>query len=141
MVDREIISEKLKYLAEYILDLETERSVSLNEFLNNKKLRRYVERTFQMAIECCLDIGSHIISSERLREPEDNKDIFIVLVENKYLPVNDLENLKKMAQFRNLVVHSYARIDPEILYSILQNSVIDLKKFARNIKGKLLPSL
>lgn len=141
MVDQEIISEKLKYLAEYLLDLEAERSVSLKEFLNNKKLRRYVERTFQMAIECCLDIGSHIISSERLREPEDNKDIFIVLVENKYLPMNDLENLKKMAQFRNLVVHSYARIDPEILYSILQNSVIDLKKFARNIKEKLLPSL
>jgi len=141
MVDREIITEKIKFLAEYIADLEEEHNVSLNEFISNKMLRRYVERTFQMAIECCLDIGSHIISSERLREPEDNKDIFIVLVENKYLPVNDLENLKKMAQFRNLVVHSYARIDPEILYSILQNSVIDLKKFARNIKEKLLPSL
>lgn len=141
MVDREIITEKIKFLAEYIADLEEERNFSLNEFISNKKLRRYVERTFQLAIECCLDIGSHIISSERLREPEDNKDIFIVLVENKYLPVNDLENLKKMAQFRNLVVHSYARIDPEILYGILQNSIIDLKKFARNIKEKLLPSL
>jgi len=31
-----------------------------------------------MAVECCLDIGSHIISSEKLREPESNKDIFDV---------------------------------------------------------------
>lgn len=141
MVDREVITEKIKYLAEYIADLEEKRNISLGEFTRDKMLRRYVERTFHLAIECCLDIGSHIISSERLREPEDNKDIFIVLVENKYLPSGDLESLKKMAQFRNLVVHSYAKIDTEILYGILQNNVVDLRKFARNIKEKLLPSL
>lgn len=139
MVDREIITEKLKFLTEYIADLEEERNVSFDEFNRNKKLRRYVERTFQLAIECCLDIGSHIISSERLREPEDNKDIFVVLVENKYLPVDELDNLKKMAQFRNLIVHSYAKIDPEILYGILQKNIQDLKRFARNIQEKLLP--
>lgn len=138
MVDRQVISEKLKYLAEYISDLEGERGVSLEEFNSNKKLRRYVERTLHLAIECCLDIGSHIISSYKLREPEDNKDIFVVLVENKYLPAGDLDTWKKMARFRNLIVHSYARIDPEILYAILHRNICDLKKFAYHIQKKLL---
>ncbi|MCL6639678.1 MAG: DUF86 domain-containing protein [Firmicutes bacterium] len=131
----------MKYLAEYIADLEEKRNASLDDFISDKMLRRYVERTFQLAIECCLDIGSHIISSERLREPEDNKDIFVILVENKYLPAGDLENLKKMARFRNLIVHSYAKIDPEIVYGILQKNVVDLKRFAVHIKEKLFPSL
>jgi len=141
MVEQEVITEKIKFLTEYIADLEEKQDISLENFINDKMLRRYIERTFHLAIECCLDIGSHIISSERLREPEDNKDIFVVLVENKYLPATDLDNLKRMAQFRNLVVHSYSRIDPVILYGILQNNVPDLKKFARNVKDKLLPQL
>ncbi|MGQ9557657.1 MAG: type VII toxin-antitoxin system HepT family RNase toxin [Desulfurispora sp.] len=140
MVDRQVISEKLKYLAEYISDLEGECGVSFEEFNGNKMLRRYVERTLHLAIECCLDIGSHIISSDKLREPEDNKDIFVVLVENKYLPAGDLDTWKKMARFRNLIVHSYARIDPEILYAIWHRNISDLKKFAGNIQKKLLLS-
>jgi len=74
MVEQEVIREKLKYLAEYIDDLEQDKTISLDDFLNDKKIRRYIERTLHMAIECCLDIGSHIISSKKLREPESNND-------------------------------------------------------------------
>lgn len=56
-----------------------------------------------MAIESCLDMGSHIISDERFREPEDSKDIFAVLAENKVIPKLQLPRLTKMAQFRNLI--------------------------------------
>lgn len=139
MVDHDIITEKMKLLAEYISDLEEKRNVSLQDFISNKMVRRYIERTFHLAIECCLDVGSHIISSERLREPEDNKDIFVVLVENNFLPASDLADLKKMAQFRNLIVHSYAKIDPEILYGILQSNIKHLRKFGKTIKEKILP--
>lgn len=138
MVDRDIITEKMKLLSEYISDLEENRNVSLQDFIRNKMVRRYTERTFHLAIECCLDVGSHIISSKKLREPEDNKDIFVVLVENNFLPASDLADLKKMAQFRNLIVHSYAKIDPEILYGILQNNIKHLRKFGKTIKEKLL---
>ena len=131
MVEPEVIREKLKYLAEYIDDLEQDQTTSLNEFLNNKITRRYIERTLHLAIECCLDMGSHIISSEKLREPESNKDIFNVLAENNYIPQKELAELSKMAQFRNLIVHSYAKIDPEIVYIILKRNVKDLRKFAQ----------
>lgn len=131
MVETEVIREKLKYLAEYIADLEQDQTISLHEFLNNKKIRRYIERTLHLAIECCLDMGSHIISSEKLREPESNKDIFHVLAENGYIPQRELAEFSKMARFRNLIVHSYAKIDPEIVYTILKCNVADLIKFAQ----------
>jgi uncharacterized protein YutE (UPF0331/DUF86 family) len=138
LVEPEVIREKLKYLAEYIDDLEQDQSISLNEFLNNKKTRRYIERTLHLAIECCLDMGSHIISSEKLREPENNKDIFHVLAENGYIPKKELAELSKMAQFRNLIVHSYAKIDPEIMYIILKRNVADLRKFAQYMYERFL---
>jgi uncharacterized protein YutE (UPF0331/DUF86 family) len=53
-----------------------------------------------------------------LREPQDYKDIMVVLTEAGYLPPNRLDNFKKMAQFRNVIVHDYVRIDPEILIGL-----------------------
>ncbi|SFR03694.1 type VII toxin-antitoxin system HepT family RNase toxin [Desulfoscipio geothermicus] len=140
MVEQEVIREKLKYLAEYIDDLEQDITISLDDFLNDKKIRRYIERTLHMAIECCLDIGSHIISCEKLREPESNKDIFNVLAENNYIPPKSLTQLGKMAQFRNLIVHSYTKIDPEIVYTILKRNIKDLKQFAGHMHKRFLES-
>lgn len=138
MVEQEVIREKLKYLAEYIDDLDQAKTISLDDFLRDKKTRRYIERTLHMAIECCLDIGSHIISSEKLREPESNKDIFHVLAENNYIPLKCLTQLGKMAQFRNLIVHIYTKIDPEIVYMVLHRNIKDLKQFAGYMHKRFL---
>jgi uncharacterized protein YutE (UPF0331/DUF86 family) len=100
MVDPALLLEKTGLLAKYVLDLEEQRHVSVAELRENKPLRRYVERTLHLAVEACLDIGSHLIAGLRLREPEDYKDIMVVLAEAGYLPQDKLEQYKKMAQFR-----------------------------------------
>jgi len=138
MVDKQLLQEKLKLLAEYITDLQEERNASLREIKENKKLRRYIERTLHLAVEACLDIGSHLIADLGLREPEDYKDIMSVLAEAGCLPEQKLNTFQKMAQFRNVIVHDYARIDPEILYGILQKNLDDLRLFARIIRDAFL---
>ncbi len=138
MVNREVIQSKLTSLSEYIKDLEEVQGVSLAEFRANKMLRRYVERTLQLAIEVCLDTGNHIISDLMLREPLSNRDVFIILVENGYLGTEKQESFIKMAGFRNLVIHDYARIEPEIVFSVLRNNLSDLKYFTSKIRGRFL---
>ena len=39
----------------------------------------------------------------------------------------------KMSKFRNIVVHDYARIDPEIVIGILKKDLNDFNMFAREI--------
>ena len=82
MVDMEVIESKLAFLREYIGDLKEYESISLNAYRQSKKDQRFVERTLHLACESCLDIASHIISRRGLREPKDNKDLFLVLYEN-----------------------------------------------------------
>ncbi|MBE3587658.1 MAG: DUF86 domain-containing protein [Thermoanaerobacteraceae bacterium] len=136
MVDQYVLTEKLKILAEYLQDLENEKDTSFQDFCSNKRIRRYIERTLHLAAECCLDIGSHIISSERLREPLDNKDIFVVLAENAIIPREELPDLTKMAQFRNILVHNYARLDAAIIFGVLKNNLDTFRRFARAIQEK-----
>ncbi len=132
-----IIEERLKLLREYLRDLRAEQDVTFDQYQEDKKLRRFVERTLQIAVEACLDIGNHIIASERFRYPEDNKDIFQVLNEEGIISDDLLTQLIKMAGFRNIVVHDYARIDDAAVYGALKKRLGDFEEFARSIVAYL----
>ncbi|MFZ5689473.1 MAG: type VII toxin-antitoxin system HepT family RNase toxin [Bacillota bacterium] len=139
MVERDVIERILVQLEEYLRDLEeVKANYKLSDYLNDKIIRRYTERTLQVAIEACLDLAAHIISYEGLREPLDNKDCFQVLLENQIIPEELTNRLKRMAQFRNVVVHDYIRIKPEIVYAIVQNNIPDIVAFAQHIEKKYL---
>jgi len=127
LVDKEIIKDRLSLLEEYILDLEEYRDLTLEELENNKILFRYLERTLHLAIEAILDIGSHIISDERLGNPKFNSEIIKILAQNDIIKEN-VEDYVKMAKFRNIIVHDYADIDAEILLKIVRENVVDLKE-------------
>jgi uncharacterized protein YutE (UPF0331/DUF86 family) len=133
MVNRQLIDNKLVQLAGYIADLVESQDMGQKEYLADKKTQRYVERTLHLAIECCLDIGNHLIADQNWREPINNKDVFTVLEENGVITSALLPNLSKMAKFRNILVHDYAKIEPDIIYSILKNNVADFQKFIKEI--------
>jgi len=133
MLDREVISSKLRFLREYLEDLKEYENISLAAYQTSKKDQRFVERTLHLACECCLDIAAHLISRRGLREPRDNKDLFTVLYENKVIGEETCRSMVKMAKFRNIVVHDYARIDPGIVVGILKNDLNDLKCYAKEV--------
>jgi uncharacterized protein YutE (UPF0331/DUF86 family) len=133
MIDREVIESKLRFLREYLGDLEEYKTISLIDYQTNKKHQRFVERTVHLACECCLDIAAHVISRLGLREPRDNKDLFVVLHENKIISEAVQTAMVKMAKFRNIVVHDYARIEPEVVLGILKINLSDFNHFAREI--------
>lgn len=129
MVDNMLIKDKVAMLAYYHLDLEELRDISLKEFQTDKKMRRYVERTLHLAIECCLDIGSNIIADNGWREPNDNKDIFSVLQENSVLSIDEISELQKLDNIRDLLVHGCTKKDSEMVCMILNNNLADIQRF------------
>lgn len=133
MVDMEVIESKLTFLREYIGDLKEYEAISLHAYRKNKKDQRFVERTLHLACESCLDIAAHIISRRGFREPKDNKDLFLVLYENSIITEPVWDAMTKMAKFRNIIVHDYARIEPEVVVGILHKNVADLKRFSKEI--------
>lgn len=137
MSAQEVIVSKLKILSEYYRQLRFYDNISLEEYKDDWKIQRIVERTLHLAIECCLDIANHIISGGNFRIPTDNRDIFTILGEEKIID-NELSlSLGRMAQFRNIVVHDYTKIDPEIVINILKTKIIDFEKFAKNMESYL----
>ena len=136
MYTDDVVAGRLKLLAEYtdeLCEYQTQAS-SFQIYRDNKMLRRAVERTLQVSVEICLDIGRRLIALEGFRYPEDNQDVFQVLREEKVVPADLLPTLREMARFRNLIVHDYARIDDARVYGILKKRLGDFDAFAEAIR-------
>lgn len=133
MVNQEIITRLLGLLRQYTGELKNEQHATWEEFSQDIKNKRFVERTLQMCIEVCLDIGNHIISDEGWKEAETNRDIFLRLHEKGALSDGLLNRLLQMAGFRNRIIHDYAEIEPEMVYGILKNNVKDFDSYSSEI--------
>ena len=129
MVDKVLLLRKLAELEEYLRQIKEYANVNVEEYSKDWRIQRIVERTLQMMIESCADIAGHIISDRGYRIPTSYADTFRVLYEKEILTKDLFEILEKMAKFRNIIVHHYDRIDPEIVVTILRKDLDDFVVF------------
>lgn len=102
-------------------------SVNLEE---NYVVRSAIERNFQLAIECAIDIGEIIISKEGFERPEDYRSVFLILGKHGVLPKDFAEKFSAAAGFRNFLVHIYDKIDLDIIEKYLVENLGDFDIFA-----------
>lgn len=133
MVNRTKVERQLQLIYEYLDFLHEIQSLTVEEFVSSRKDFHSAERCLQLAIECLINIGNHIISDQGLRAPKDYADIFKVLVENNILLTVDVVTLKQMVQFRNRLVHMYWEIEPKALCQIIQDELGDIERCARDL--------
>jgi len=132
----DVVASRLMLLAEYVDELHDYRTkaVGFHVYQDDKMLRRAVERTLQVSVEVCLDIGRRVIALEGFRYAENNQDVFKILAEERLISADLLPTLQEMARFRNLIVHDYARVDDARVYGILKKRLGDFDAFAEAIR-------
>jgi uncharacterized protein YutE (UPF0331/DUF86 family) len=114
---------------EYVGQLREYRDVTLDQYRADWKTQRVVERTLQLSVEGCADIGNHVIADRRLRIPATYAEIVEVLGEAKRLHPTLPPVFGAMSRFRNLLVHDYARVDPARVLRILKERLEDFDRF------------
>lgn len=133
MVNREVLATRLRRLREYLGYLRSLRRHSYRRFSGDPFVRGNVERYLQLAIECCLDLGNHMIADRGLRRAEDYREVFLILGEAKLIPKAFARRIAPMGGFRNILVHDYVRIDPRKVYEVLQKRLGDFERFSRSM--------
>ena len=108
-----------------------------NTFLNDSHKIASAKYNFIIAIEAAIDMGNHIISQNGFRAPEDYADTFSVLGEYGVVNEEFAKELRKMARFRNRLVHIYWEIDDRQIYKIMQSNLADFKTFLKSISSFL----
>lgn len=133
MIKREIVISIIDKLNEYINILKSVRKYDKKKYIDDPLIYGSSERFLHLSIECVLDIGNHVISDMRYRKPENNKDIFLVLYENKIINEKLKNNLCNMAGLRNILVYDYMKLDRELVYDIINNNLKDIEAFVKII--------
>jgi uncharacterized protein YutE (UPF0331/DUF86 family) len=137
VVDEVLLLRKLSELEEYLKQVKEYANVNEEQYSKDWRVQRIVERTLQMMIETCADIAGHIISDRGYRIPTSYGDTFRVLYEKEILTKEPFETMEKMSKFRNIIVHHYDHIDPEIVISILRKDLDDFLIFKNAIVNLL----
>jgi uncharacterized protein YutE (UPF0331/DUF86 family) len=114
---------------------------TFNTYAQSADLKDLAERNLQIAIEACFDIGKIIISQKMLRDPKDNKDIFVILAEAEIIGLQSLEFLTPMAGTRNILVHGYDKVDDSLVYGILKRHLNDFDIFLTEIRDNYLSKI
>lgn len=135
MTDPDLIKKKLAQIETNLRELRT--LASLDALESDLREQRFIEHTLQLAIQAALDVASHIVSDERLGEPRTNRELFDLLAQAGWLEDELTETLRRMAGFRNVLVHGYDTVNLKIVRDIVEHRLVDLERFVAAVRARL----
>ena len=132
-LDRDVIDRRLLRLERIVRRLERDADTTLEQYLADEDVQDRVERRLQLSAQICLDIANYLIARGDLEVPEEEENVFAVLVEGGALSPQLGRRLRSLVGFRNILVHDYLTVDDQIVHRNMREGLRDLRDFARAI--------
>jgi uncharacterized protein YutE (UPF0331/DUF86 family) len=127
-----VIQRKLSLLDNQIGKLELHlKDVAKGAFVSDWVLRCMAERALQVAAEIMIDIAERVVALKSAGPASSAAEAIDKLVGLGVLKSAD--PYVRIARFRNLIVHQYEEIDPEILFDLARNHLDDFRRFRAEI--------
>lgn len=137
VADIEIVRDRESRIRGFVRDLRDMGDVSESAFLANRERQYAVLHALQLAIEGTVDIATHICAADDLGIPSSYAEAFDLLEKAGVLDAALAEDLRRMARFRNRVMHLYAHIDLSAVYRILRERLDDFDRYLSAIETYL----
>jgi uncharacterized protein YutE (UPF0331/DUF86 family) len=86
-----------------------------------------------VATEAALDICNHLAARRGARSPEDYADCMAIMSELGVIEPELATRLMRMARFRNLLVHLYARVNDAEVHRVIREDLGDLERYLSSV--------
>jgi len=113
-----------------IKELSVLADLDLKEFQSDKRNYGLAEHYLRRSLEGVLTIGTHILSRLPVKT-KDYQEIIIGLAEQNIIPNDFAEKNKKLAGYRNRLVHMYWEVSKEEMYKVINEHLNDIDKFCQ----------
>ena len=94
-----------------------------------------------VATEAALDICNHLAARRGARSPEDYADCMAIMAEIGVIDDDLKARMMRMARFRNLLVHLYARVDDGQVHRVIRENLVDLERYLASVGRYLAAEL
>lgn len=125
-----VVVSKVQSLQRCVLRAREEFSLAGDGFLQDFSRQDAAVLNIVRACELAIDLANHLISKRKLGIPSTNRDSFEILCEQGLIPKDLCASLYDMVGFRNVAVHTYQKLDLNIVIDVIQNRLNDVLQFA-----------
>jgi uncharacterized protein YutE (UPF0331/DUF86 family) len=101
------------------------------EFSNNFTKQDSVILNLERLCQAAIDLAAHLVRTNKFGIPQDNRELFQLLEQNRLISKKLSRNLQAMVGFRNLAVHDYQELNLDIVQGIIKNNLIDFREFSK----------
>lgn len=133
----EVNLDRLRELAGHLRDavrqLRELASIPREAFLADSRAVNGAKYLLIVAAEAALDICNHLAARRGARSPEDYADCMRILEEIGVIDRALTARLARMARFRNLLVHVYARVDDGQVYRVMREDLDDFDRYLGSV--------
>ena len=126
-VRTEVVTERVAWVRQMVSRTRSLPLASLEVFLEDPRNAGAAESYLRRGIEALLDIGRHILAKGFGIAVGEYKEIGPRLVEQEVLDAENGMLLRRIAGYRNRMVHFYNEVSSEELYGLCTGSVSDLE--------------
>ena len=128
------IKEKIEEIEEYLIELSDMVPIGFEEYIKDIKTKAACERYFEKIIGAVVDLAFLIIKEKHLRLPEEDREAFEILAEEKIINKELSTRLQEAKGMRNIPAHEYGVVDDKIVFdSIVEELGKDVKEFINRI--------
>jgi len=135
VTDADLVALKLARIESLVKELTT---FAKPELVRTDLLQqRFAEHTLQIAIQCALDVASHIVADDSLGVPATNQELFTILGRYGWLTPALRDTLTRMVGFRNVLVHGNDDVDLDVVEDALRHRLGDLLAFVAAVRARM----
>jgi uncharacterized protein YutE (UPF0331/DUF86 family) len=127
-IDEKVIAQRARWIREAIAAMRELPLADRQAFLGNKHNIAAAESYLRRSLEALFDVGRHILAKGFAYPATEYKEIARGLFEKGVLEQDEAELLRKMAGYRNRMVHFYHDISPEELLDICLNHTAEIDR-------------
>lgn len=132
-IDIEKIKNRISEIREDIEKIGKYSSIPDNEFWEDERNILSVKHLLLESIEACSNICIHISAKKLFKAPSSFSECFEILYKSKIIDENLSSRLRKMARFRNILVHRYWEIENQKILEYARNNLGDFEQFLKSI--------
>ncbi|USR91300.1 DUF86 domain-containing protein [Phormidium yuhuli AB48] len=141
--DASVVWRRLQKINSFVARLKKFETITLADYLESEDNQLIAERLIQLCTEAALDINKYILSQLGVLDNKThwtNKDYFLEASRQNILTPDVARELADAASMRNILVHLYLDINPEIVFNSIQKSIMYYPLYVSQI-AKYLDSL
>ncbi|WP_019558731.1 DUF86 domain-containing protein [Thioalkalivibrio sp. ALE12] len=136
-MDPRVVEQKLETLRYCVNRVSQRCPATAEELARDPDTQDIIALNLSRAVQQCVDIGAHLVTSLDLPPPNTMGETFDRLVEGGVIEQTLAERLKKAVGFRNIAVHNYERINWDITHSVCSRHLDDFRAFARLVSDRI----